>query len=226
MRRAHVEVLPREGEIVTLDAETSKHLVQVLRMAPGDGVVLFDGRGHEVDGEIVDDHKRRATVRAVGAARFVAPAHEVHLLVGIPKGQAMDLAVRQATEAGVTHVHPVETERAVPRGGKADRWRTIAASAAAQCGRADVPEVLEPVGLAEALEAVAHVGDKRVAHPGGEALGRAVGDVAVLLGPEGGLTDAEVDQAVAAGFVAMGLGRWILRTSTAAAVAVAMVVEA
>lgn len=217
-------VLPAEGREAELDAEASRHLVQVLRVGPGEAVVLFDGKGWEAPGLVVHAHKRTTVVRCTGPATDRRPPTEVHLLLGVPKQPAMDLAVRMATEAGVTHLHPVQTARAVPRDPRAERWDRIALSAAEQCGRADVPEVLPVAPLVTCIQRLDHVADRRVALPGGPAGGRAASHVAVLVGPEGGLTDEEVRAALQADFAPLGLAPFTLRACTAAAVAVAVVV--
>lgn len=226
MRRACLPALPAPGSEVTLDDDTARHLAQVLRVAAGEPLALFDGRGMEAPGEVVRVDRRRVVVRATGPAVDRRPPAAVHLLLGVPKGPAMDLAVRMATEAGVTHLHPVLTARAVPRDPKGDRWDRIALSAAEQCGRADVPALMAPASLPDTLARVAEVPDRRVATPGALPGPRATGDVAVLVGPEGGLTDEELRAAERAGFTPLGLGPYVLRACTAAAVAVAAVVPA
>jgi 16S rRNA (uracil1498-N3)-methyltransferase len=192
-------------------------------MRAGEALVAFDGHGLEVDVRIVRADRDGTLVEPVGEVRERRPPFAVHLLLGVPKGPAMDDAVRMATEAGMTHLHPLHTERAVPRGEKTDRWERIAASAAEQCGRADVPSILPPCELAEGLARVADVPDRRVALPGSPGRSPATGPVAVLVGPEGGLSEAEVRRALQAGFVPMGLARFVLRACTAAGVAVAAV---
>lgn len=226
MKRALVPALGLPGSRCRLDADTSKHLAQVMRLSVGDTVQLFDGQGLEARARIVSDDRRAVEVEVLEAPVDVRLAWSVHLLIGIPKGPAMDLAVRGATEAGVTHIHPVLCERAVPRDGRPDRWARIAASAAAQCGRADTPHIFDAQPWPDALEAVAAIADRRLAAPGAPRGGPATGDVAVAVGPEGGFTDAEVAMACQAGFAPMGLGPWILRACTAAPLAVATVMPA
>lgn len=226
MRRARVDRIPAVGASLQLDAEASRHLVQVLRLPCGSAVALFDGDGHEAPARLLSDDRRGAVVVVEGPAVDVRPQHALWLGLGVLKGPAMDLAVRHATEAGVTHLLAIDAARAVPKAPRLDRCARIAASAAAQCGRADVPTLLGPVSWEEAFAQLGPVPDRRIAVPGAASRGPSTGDVALLVGPEGGFTDAEVDRARAEGFQDQGLGRWILRASTAAAVGPATVAPA
>ncbi len=220
MRRARVGALPGDGASCLLDDAVVHHLTRVLRLAPGAPVLLFDGQGGEADATLDAGSPPRSATQH-GPARHAAPAPPVHLLLAVVKGPAMDLAVRMATEAGATSIHPVFTERSVARGDRGDRWQRIAGAAAAQCRRADVPTVLPAVSLDAALARVAAVTTRLVAHPGSPPVSPADGECAVLVGPEGGLTDAEVAQCTRAGWRTASIARHVLRADTAAAVAVA-----
>jgi 16S rRNA (uracil1498-N3)-methyltransferase len=217
MRRAKVDTLPREGELLVLPTEVLHHLTRVLRLAPGTIVELFDGQGRCAEAELLDDSR----VRVLTPSVLVAPHHELHLVIGVLKGPAMDLALRASTEVGMTHLHAVRTQRAVPTKARADRWERVVQAAARQCGRADVPTITWHERLREALEATRHVSTRRIGIPGGPSLSATTGDAAVLIGPEGGLAPREIEQAFADGYEAMGLGRWVLRACTAAPIALA-----
>jgi 16S rRNA (uracil1498-N3)-methyltransferase len=222
VRRFRVDEIPADGGLLVLGDAAAHHLVHVLRLTTGAPVAVFDGRGGEADAEVVSAGDPGATLRIRGERRSAAPRWPLHLLLGLPKGPAADLAVRMATESGVTELHLVLTRRSVATGDRTDRWARIAESAARQCGRADVPRVHAVVPLATAIAALPDGLDRRVAVPGAERALPARGPAAVLVGPEGGLADDEVALARRAGFVAVGLGAWILRADTAAAVAVAL----
>lgn len=214
--------LPAPGERTALDRTPAHHLLDVLRIRRGERVRIFDGSGLEADALLVEVTDGVPWLEVVGPARSACPPHPLHVLLAIAKGPAMDAAIRMVTEAGATHLHPILTARSVPKGDRADRWERIAASAAQQCGRADVPTLAALDRLDGALAQLPAGLDARVAVPGAAPLAAAEGPAAVLIGPEGGLTTEEVDRALAAGFRAMGLGRFVLRAETAAAVAVAM----
>ena len=220
MRRFIVDHLaPR----VALDREAAHHLLEVVRIPRGGRVLLFDGAGLEAEAVLVEVREGVPILTLEGPPRAAAPPHPLHLLLGLPRGGATDDALRMATEAGATDLHPVLAHRSVARGERRGRWGRILASAAQQCGRADVPRLhpLRPLG--ETLEGLPEGLDGRITLPGAPALPEATGPAAVMVGPEGGWTPAETQAALARGWRPMGLGRWTLRTATAAAVAVALV---
>lgn len=222
MRRFRVGALPTAGGHVSPEPEVAHHMLSVVRVARGERVELFDGTGRVAVAELVEVTGDTPVLRTVEDPRAARPDHPVHLLVGLPKGPAMDAAVRMATEAGATDVHPVLLSRSVATGDRADRWARIAASAAQQCGRGDVPAVHPVATLDEVFAALPPDIDGRIALPGAPSLPPASGPVAVLVGPEGGFAKGEIQLALAADFRPMSLGRWIWRTETAAAVALAL----
>jgi len=148
-----------------------------------------------------------------------------------PKGARADWAVEKLTELGVARILWLECERSVvkPRAGRLERWRRIAASAAQQCGRADLPEIEGPLALEDVLERAA-VGLKLIAQRGeGGDLNRENADRlrprgsppdsargVLLIGPEGGFTRHELESAKKAGYTSISLGIWTLRSETAA----------
>lgn len=208
-----------------LTPEAVHYLRDVLRLEPGAEVELFDGEG----GAYAARLEEGLGALRLGPRREARPALPLWLLVALAKGEKMDLVVQKATELGASRVSPFAAERSVVRldrergEARAARWRRIAAEAARQCGRADVPAVAEPVPLAEALAAVPPGFARFVFHPGGEPLGgpEAPG-VAAVVGPEGGLAPAEVDACEAAGARRVSLGPRVLRAETAAVVATAL----
>lgn len=220
VRRFAAPSLPSPGERVALDAAASHHLLNVCRHPRGARLVLFDGGGREVDAVLVDVDGV-AVAEAIGATRVAAPRHALHLVLALAKGGALDEALRMAVETGATDVHPAISARTVPRGDRAERWQRILASAAAQCGRADVPRLHPLRPLTGAADAVPSRADRRVAVPGAERSAPAAGDAAVAVGPEGGFAPAEIDALLARGWRAVGLGPWVLRVDTAVAVALA-----
>jgi 16S rRNA (uracil1498-N3)-methyltransferase len=226
LRRLHVPPERIEGARGTLGPEARRYLADVLRLAPGAALEVFDGRGGRYAATIGPGFQD-----LVLGPREVAPAAplELALLVALAKGEKMELVVQKATELGVARILPFEAERSVvrlePEKGeeRAARWRRIAAEAARQCGRADVPEVAAPVDLGRALGALAPGTRVFVFHPGGGKLdGAAPAAAAAVVGPEGGLTDDEVAACERAGASRAALGPRVLRAETAAIVAVAL----
>jgi 16S rRNA (uracil1498-N3)-methyltransferase len=220
MRRFLCAPLPTT-EGAPLPPELARHVSAVLRLKPGATMVLFDGAGAEVEAELLD-LSGTVGARALGDPRPATSSAPAHLLLGVLKGPMMDDAVRMATEAGMTHLHPVLLARSVAEGDRRDRWARIAEGATRQSGRADVPHLAPPRSLADALAAVQHVPDRRIALPGGAPMPGTAGPVAVLIGAEGGFTDRELSMAKEAGFASFYLGPWVLRAATAAPIALAV----
>jgi 16S rRNA (uracil1498-N3)-methyltransferase len=163
--------------------------------------------------------------------RLPAPACEITLLQSLPRGERMDLIVQKATELGVTRIVPVQSQHGIakPAPGRQQRWQTIAVEAARQSGRADVPAVEGALSLAAALARFADpdagrflLWEDEKSRPLAHAIAPGTRRVVLLVGPEGGFAPAEVEACALAGFVSVGLGPRILRTETAAIVAVAL----
>lgn len=211
-----------------LTPEARHYLRDVLRLPPGAEVELFDGQGGAYPAAVEAGYEGLR----LGARREARPGLALWLLVALAKGEKMDLVVQKATELGAARVVPFAAERSVvrlePEKGEARalRWRRIAAEAARQCGRADVPEVSAPCALPAALAALPAGMERFAFHPGGEPLPArgeaAAAGAAAVVGPEGGLSAAEVEACEAAGARRVSLGPRILRAETAAVVAVAL----
>jgi 16S rRNA (uracil1498-N3)-methyltransferase len=210
----------------TLTPEAAHYLRDVLRLEPGAELELFDGEGAAYPARLEGGF----AALSLGPRREARPALELWLLCALAKGEKIDLVVQKATELGATRILPFAAERSVVRLDeekgevRAVRWRRIAAEAARQCGRADVPVVSAPAALATALAAVPEGFARFAFHPGGEPLGAGPhpAGVAAVVGPEGGLTDEEVAACEAAGARRVSLGPRVLRAETAALVATAL----
>jgi 16S rRNA (uracil1498-N3)-methyltransferase len=198
-----------------LDAEQARYVVKVHRLRAGDAFVAFDPRrALEADGEVLSrDRVRLDEPRAAAvAARAVTWIH------GCPKGDKADAIVRDATELGATRIIFVHTARIVakPPATRAARWAKIAVEAARQCGRSDAPEVLvQPKwDVAIATDAETRVCLDPRGAPLRDVVARAKGSIAFAAGPEGGLTDGEVEAAEKVGYVRCKLGAFTMRTET------------
>ena len=223
------------GERVTFDAEETRHLTRVLRLGPGDIVEAFDGMGNvlTVRLERVGGRLAYGALLARAALRSESPLH-LTLAQSIPKGDKIEGIIRMATELGAARVVPLVTARTVVRvepgrpGPRLSRWQRVAKEAAKQSGRAVVTEVTPPQRLAVWIEAretsellVCLWEDAR--EPLGPQLPqRPVSRATVVVGPEGGLEQAEADALRAAGAIVGGLGPRILRTETAGPVGLAI----
>jgi len=217
-----------------LRGDAYHHLARVLRAKVGDEVTLFDGGGREAEARVTRIWPTEILLE-VAPVRSSAPAPvAITLVVALLKGEKMDWVVQKATELGVARIAPAASANAVVkldgerRAGRRARWEKIAADAARQCGRADVPEITEIRDIAAAL--ATGPGWRVLFH---EALRDASlrrllpvdrpSEVTVAVGPEGGFAKDEVEIARRAGYVVSGLGPRILRAETAALVALALI---
>lgn len=211
--------------------ETQAHYIgRVLRHAVGDAVQLFDGSGNEFLGELIEVGKKnvRVELRETFAGLVESPLH-IHLGQGLSRGERMDWAIQKASELGANAITPIVSERCEVRlkDERADKrmahWRQVAISACEQCGRSVIPVIHPPLALADWLEQT-EAESKLVLHPVAEPLAShdKPQSLAFLIGPEGGLADAEVTQAKNAGFHAARLGPRVLRTETAPVVALSV----
>ena len=216
---------------VALEAGPSQHLARALRMKQGDALVLFNGGGGQYPATI-SALERKCVVVTTADFDPVECESGLRLQLGIAlsRGERMDWIVQKATELGVNSIAPLVSERtAVKLEGEREHkklrhWQQIASSACEQCGRNRLPEILAPQALARWLPAVA-ADLKLVLEPtaGNNARGTAKpASVALLVGPEGGLSAAEIDAARQAGFSALQLGPRVLRTETAPLAAIAV----
>ncbi|AZE26401.1 16S rRNA (uracil(1498)-N(3))-methyltransferase [Pseudomonas chlororaphis subsp. aureofaciens] len=211
--------------------EAQAHYIgRVLRMAEGDALQLFDGSGNEFRGTLLEVGKKRVVVRLDESfAGQVESPLQIHLGQGLSRGERMDWAIQKATELGVNEITPIFSERCEVRlkDERADKrlahWRQVAVSACEQCGRSRVPVIHPPVLLADWIKQT-QADLKLVLHPVAEPLVSHAkpATLAFLIGPEGGLSDTEVDQAQEAGFLPARLGPRVLRTETAPVVALAV----
>ncbi|CAI8881939.1 Ribosomal RNA small subunit methyltransferase E [Pseudomonas chlororaphis] len=211
--------------------EAQAHYIgRVLRMAEGDALQLFDGSGNEFRGTLLEVGKKRVVVRLDESfAGQVESPLQIHLGQGLSRGERMDWAIQKATELGVSEITPIFSERCEVRlkDERADKrlahWRQVAVSACEQCGRSRVPVIHPPMLLADWIKQT-QADLKLVLHPVAEPLVSHVkpATLAFLIGPEGGLSDTEVDQAQDAGFLPARLGPRVLRTETAPVVALAV----
>ncbi len=237
MRRTYLDNLNIEGDSVMIGGSAAHHLKDVLREKAGDSFIGFDGSGHEYEIRITALGRDNVTGRIVSCVKKteIESALKLTFCQSLPKGTKMDDIVRDITELGAAAIIPVLSERVVPRTAgasldhKYERWRRIAQDAAKVAHRTLVPEIHPLTPLAEALRAPADLailfweGSTNPFRDIAAAASRRITSVAVFVGPEGGYTAEEVALAEKCGVVIAGLGRRILRTTTAAVVAAALV---
>ena len=206
------------------------YLSRVLRLTVGAAVQLFDGSGQEYIGELTSVTKKAVQVELhESLVGLPEPSLQIHLGQGLSRGERMDWAIQKATELGVAEITPLFTERCEVRLNdermqkRLEHWQQIAISACEQCGRSKVPVIHVPQAVKDWQASVA-ADLKLVLHPVAQPLTEhaAPSTLAFLIGPEGGLTDAEVAHAAEQGFLPARLGPRVLRTETAPIVALSV----
>ena len=223
-----------DGATITLGRDQSHNLANVMRADTGDAVALFNGRDGEWQGKITSLGKRAVDLRVTHILRPQAPEPDLWLAFTPIKRGRIDFVAAKATELGVARLIPVMTTRTQIIRVNTDHLRANAVEAAEQCERLTVPEVSEPVSLADLLAAWPadrrlFVGDES---GGGQPIAEAAGDIAagtnlpcaVLVGPEGGFAADELDALGKLAFVTkIGLGPRIIRADTAAIAALSVI---
>jgi len=219
----------------SLSGDEAHHASQVARLRVGENIEVSDGLGWRARGVAEVVTKSRVEVRVAECSFEPESAVRLTLVQSLAKGGRDEMAVQAATELGVSRVVPFQSERSVSRweGDKrakgVARWSAISREAAKQAMRSRIPVVTDPVGIDGVVDAC--TGDHILILDPRATVGIAewaqhhpdVTRVAVVVGPEGGLTDSEVDSLVAAGGHAVRLGANVLRTSTAGPAAIAAV---
>jgi len=211
-----------EGATVTLDAAQANYFGNVLRLAEGGEVLLFDGASGEWLARIAEAARKRMTLTIERQTRLPETLPDLTLAFAPVKRTQTDWLVQKATELGVVHLQPVMTRRTVAERVKLERLESIAVEAAEQCGRTLLPAIADPQPLDAFLKELRrplYFADETGGAPVSEALNP--GPAAILVGPEGGFTSEERDTVRAHRHaVVISLGPRILRAETAALAAV------
>lgn len=218
-------------DTIIIEGDDAAHISKVLRLRSGNEITVCDGEENEYICSISYSDKRSITCKIVEKYRSTTePPIKVHLYQGMPKSVKMDLIVQKCTELGIFAVTPVFTERVVLRNdekndlsGRITRWQRIAEEAGKQSGRGRIPVINNPVTFEEAIrdmkdmdfsimpyEKESENSLKQAAH--GK---NSIRNAAILIGPEGGFSETEVNTAASNGISAITLGPRILRTETA-----------
>ena len=239
--RFYAPDLRPDAEFVDLPEDEARHLTRVLRLRAGDEIRVFDGRGSECRARIEPGPRGRVRVRVIAPCEPAPePSVRVTLAQAVLKGDHMDAVVRDAAMMGVASVQPLVSARtqislaALKRGRGAERWLRVAVASVKQCRRAVVPDIRPPRTFDDYLR-TASAEDRlclMLVEPGvaaptlheGDALRRLPrpSRADVIVGPEGGWTDGEVDAAATAGCVLLTLGRRTLRADAAPLAALAV----
>ncbi|HSQ78170.1 MAG TPA: 16S rRNA (uracil(1498)-N(3))-methyltransferase [Nitrospirota bacterium] len=224
------------GPNITVSGEDVRHIGAVLRMKPGDELLLCDGKGTEYSVRIIQVNRSEIKTEIVNKTLREIAYPRITLGQGLPKSDKMDWIVQKATELGVATIAPLVTERTIVKvkdeEKRVSRWQKICREAAMQSSRPDIPQVHALVSFAEFLRTLNSEPRTLFLFPWEEGT-KPIKDVlrgkdgfkyiVVLIGPEGGFSEAEAELATSKGFHPVSLGPNILRTETAAMAVLSMI---
>lgn len=220
------------GQLLELSPEAGQHIGVVLRMQPGESLTLFRGDNREFTATITQVKKKQVLV-SIDAVKVISreSPFSIHLGQAISKGDRMELVMQKAVELGVASITPLITQRCAVKldkermAKKVHQWQSIVIAACEQSGRNIVPVVAEPISLERYVQGLISP-LKFILHPDCSKTWRdyslATDKVSLIIGPEGGLTDEEINYACQHEFLPLSLGPRILRTETATITALSM----
>ena len=235
MARVFVPQEQIKEDNITITGQDAKHIAAVLRCGIGDNLeVICEGLIYETEIVAIEKGLVRAKVIAIPDIQVEQPI-EIYLLQGLPKGDKLEWIIQKSVELGVFQILPVAMERSVSlltaeKGKKKQqRWQAIAGEAGKQCRRNHIPEVVIPQGLEQALQSLPK--NCKIVAPWEEEQEQGMGDflsqspaaVAIIIGPEGGISQKEIDLIRSYGGTTVTMGPRIMRTETAAIAAITMV---
>jgi len=219
--------LPSSGSF-DLPPDAAHHAARVLRLREGDPVQIFDGLGNERHGVIAEPGDKRVVISGIIAVDNDRESPlKVLLAQALSSSEKMDWVIQKATELGVAEIQPIDTERSVAKLSaeratkRLEHWQQVAISACEQCWRNTLPQIHAPLDIMVWLQQMQNATDtKFILLPQGaaslHAQAKPQGRVALLIGAEGGFTQAESDTALRCGFTPIRMGARVLRTETAA----------
>ena len=218
------------GENAYIEGSDVNHIANVLRMKPGEELLISVKEDWDYLCKIVDIETDRVNLKVLESMEQRELPVNITLLQGIPKSDKLEMIIQKAVELGVSEIIPVKTKRVVVKidekkvGTKVNRWNAIAESAAKQSKRSIIPKVHEPMSIDNALEIVKDFGVKLIPYENADGIDKTrkildnmdkTKNIAVFIGPEGGFEESEVERIKNSGFEVITLGKRILRTETA-----------
>jgi 16S rRNA (uracil1498-N3)-methyltransferase len=231
----YIESINAANELLLLDEDTSRHVVSVLRMKPGEKLHLTNGKGNLYTAAVEDDHKKKCTVRTIDVRTIAPSPRKISIGISVLKNTSrFEWFLEKVTEIGVNSIIPLLCERTEKEKFRHDRLQQILISAMLQSQQCWLPVLHEPIGyelLFRQEEVIGHA-QKMIAHCiDGEKrnLSALVNDAGssqiILIGPEGDFTKEEIDFALRQHFVPVSLGENRLRAETAGMVAAALLAQ-
>ena len=218
------------GENAYIEGSDVNHIANVLRMKPGEELLISVKGDWDYLCKIVDIETDRVNLKVLESMEQRELPVNITLLQGIPKSDKLEMIIQKAVELGVSEIIPVKTKRVVVKidekkvDTKVNRWNAIAESAAKQSKRSIIPKVYEPMSIDNALEIVKDFGVKLIPYENADGIDKTrkildnmdkTKNIAVFIGPEGGFEESEVEMIKDSGFEVITLGKRILRTETA-----------
>lgn len=218
------------GENAYIEGSDVNHIANVLRMKPGEELLISVKGDWDYLCKIVDIETDRVNLKVLESMEQRELPVNITLLQGIPKSDKLEMIIQKAVELGVSEIIPVKTKRVVVKidekkvDTKVNRWNAIAESAAKQSKRSIIPKVHEPMSIDNALEIVKDFGVKLIPYENADGIDKTrkildnmdkTKNIAVFIGPEGGFEESEVERIKNSGFEVITLGKRILRTETA-----------
>ena len=219
-----------KGENAYIEGSDVNHIANVLRMKPGEELLISVRGDWDYLCKIVDIETDRVNLKVLESMEQRELPVNITLLQGIPKSDKLEMIIQKAVELGVSEIIPVKTKRVVVKidekkvDTKVNRWNAIAESAAKQSKRSIIPKVYEPMSIDNALEIVKDFGVKLIPYENADGIDKTrkildnmdkTKNIAVFIGPEGGFEESEVERIKNSGFEVITLGKRILRTETA-----------
>lgn len=222
------ENISSEDSTIVLDEESSRHIVQVLRMTPGERIRLTDGKGNLADGEIADAHRKHCSVLRISANFEKRPSPELTIAISLTKNTGrFEWFLEKATELGTAGIIPMICDRTEKQHARFDRMVSICRSAMLQSGQVWTPVMRQPASFTEVVTGAmqqqklfGHIAEdtKKLA----VALQGSSMSHIILIGPEGDFSENEILLAKASGFEGVSFGKTILRVETAGMYAAAL----
>lgn len=218
------------GENAYIEGSDVNHIANVLRMKPGEELLISVKGDWDYLCKIDDIETDRVNLKVLESMEQRELPVNITLLQGIPKSDKLEMIIQKAVELGVSEIIPVKTKRVVVKieekkqASKVNRWNAIAESAAKQSKRSIIPKVHEPISIDNALEIVKDFGVKLIPYENADGIDKTrkildnmdkTKNIAVFIGPEGGFEESEVERIKNSGFEVITLGKRILRTETA-----------
>lgn len=232
--RIYINVPLAPGNTIQLDERAFQHTVKVLRLRETSEIILFNGEGGEYPSTLVEVTKKRAAalINSFTDKNTESPL-SIHLALGISKGERMDFAIQKAVELGISEISPLYTERCVVNldskreAKRLEHWQGVIISACEQSGRNRLPALHTPIDIRRNFAGLPDCKIKLTLSPYAsnslQQVEKTGNEVLILIGPEGGLSEQEVETAIQHGFESVRMGPRILRTETAALTAISTI---